>query len=43
MDVPAIAQSSPYGVEVEEGKTHAWCSRGGSATQPFCDGSHSSP
>lgn len=40
MDTPVVAQSSPYGVEVEEGKTYAWCSCGKSANQPFCDGSH---
>ena len=40
MDKPVIAQSSPYDVEVEEGKTYVWCSCGRSATQPFCDGSH---
>ncbi len=40
MDRPVIARSSPYDVEVEEGKTYAWCFCGQSATQPFCDGSH---
>ncbi len=40
MDKPVVAQSSPYGVEVEDGKTYVWCSCGRSATQPFCDGSH---
>lgn len=37
---PVIAQASPYGVDVEEGKTYAWCACGRSANQPFCDGSH---
>ena len=40
MDEPVAAQDSPYGVDVEEGKTYAWCACGRSATQPFCDGSH---
>ncbi len=40
MDKPIAAQDSPYEVEVEEGKTYAWCACGRSATQPFCDGSH---
>ena len=37
---PTIAQKSPYGADVEEGKTYFWCSCGKSANQPFCDGSH---
>jgi len=37
---PVIAQRSPYGVEVVQGKTYAWCACGRSANQPFCDGSH---
>jgi len=37
---PVIAQRSPYGVEVEKGKTYTWCACGRSANQPFCDGSH---
>ncbi|NQU61881.1 MAG: CDGSH iron-sulfur domain-containing protein [Rhodospirillales bacterium] len=41
MDKPVVAQDSPYQTEVEEGKTYAWCACGKSATQPFCDGSHS--
>ena len=40
MDKPVVAQTSPYGVDVEEGKTYAWCACGRSKTQPFCDGSH---
>jgi CDGSH-type Zn-finger protein len=30
-----------YLMDIEEGKTYAWCSCGKSATQPFCDGAHS--
>lgn len=40
MSTPIIAQKSPYAVNVEAGKTYAWCSCGGSKSQPFCDGSH---
>jgi CDGSH-type Zn-finger protein len=35
-----IAQTGPYPVEVEAGKSYFWCSCGLSANQPFCDGSH---
>lgn len=37
---PKIAQKSPYGVQVEAGKTYFWCACGQSKNQPFCDGSH---
>jgi CDGSH-type Zn-finger protein len=40
MSEAIIAQRSPYGIDVEEGKTYWWCSCGRSAKQPFCDGSH---
>ena len=39
-DEPVRPQLGPYQVEVEEGKTYAWCRCGRSKTQPFCDGSH---
>ncbi|MFK5883560.1 MAG: CDGSH iron-sulfur domain-containing protein [Candidatus Izemoplasma sp.] len=35
-----VFQKSPMEVELEEGKTYAWCSCGKSKTQPYCDGSH---
>jgi CDGSH-type Zn-finger protein len=35
-----IAQKEPFAVELEAGKSYAWCSCGRSAKQPFCDGSH---
>jgi CDGSH-type Zn-finger protein len=35
------AQKAPYPVQLEAGKTYAWCACGRSANQPFCDGSHS--
>lgn len=40
MDVPHIAQKSPYAVDVEAGKDYYWCACGQSKKQPFCDGSH---
>ena len=40
MTEPVVAQKSPYGVEVEAGKSYFWCACGKSANQPFCDGSH---
>jgi CDGSH-type Zn-finger protein len=35
-----VAQKAPYIVDVEAGKSYAWCSCGRSNAQPFCDGSH---
>lgn len=40
MSHPHIAQKAPYPLEVEAGKTYAWCSCGLSSKQPLCDGSH---
>jgi CDGSH-type Zn-finger protein len=40
MSTPVIAQKAPYPVNVEAGKTYAWCACGRSQGQPFCDGSH---
>jgi CDGSH-type Zn-finger protein len=40
MTTPTIAQKTPYGVDVEAGKTYWWCACGQSKRQPFCDGSH---
>ena len=34
------ASDTPFGVEVEAGKTYFWCACGRSQNQPFCDGSH---
>ncbi|SEP86193.1 CDGSH iron-sulfur domain-containing protein [Thalassovita taeanensis] len=39
-DLPKIAQTAPFPVEVEAGKSYFWCACGLSAKQPFCDGSH---
>ena len=40
MSEAVIAQKSPYGVDVEAGKSYFWCRCGRSGRQPFCDGSH---
>jgi len=40
MSTPTIAGKAPLPVELEAGKTYAWCSCGNSTKQPFCDGSH---
>lgn len=40
MTSPKIAQTAPYPVEVEIGKSYFWCACGQSSKQPFCDGSH---
>ena len=42
MAEPVVAQKSPYGVDVEAGKSYFWCACGQSKNQPFCDGSHKS-
>ena len=39
--LPLCPQKEPYAVDVEDGKTYFWCTCGKSASQPFCDGSHS--
>lgn len=41
MSKPDCPQTSPYPVDLEAGKSYAWCACGKSAKQPFCDGSHS--
>ncbi len=40
MSEPVVAATTPFGVEVEEGKSYFWCACGLSKKQPFCDGSH---
>ncbi len=37
---PVVAQTAPFPVEVEAGRSYFWCACGRSARQPFCDGSH---
>ncbi len=39
MAEPAVAQKSPYPVEIAAGE-YWWCACGRSKRQPFCDGSH---
>ena len=39
-DLPKIAQTAPFAVEVEAGKSYFWCACGLSSKQPFCDESH---
>ena len=41
MTDPVRAADSPFAFDVEAGKVYFWCSCGRSASQPFCDGSHS--
>ena len=41
MSDPKIAAREPIAVELEAGKTYYFCTCGESASQPFCDGSHS--
>lgn len=37
---PKSAKNEPCCVNVEAGKTYAWCTCGLSGKQPFCDGQH---
>lgn len=39
-DLPRIAATAPFEVELKPGKPIFWCACGLSANQPFCDGSH---
>ena len=40
MDKPTIAGRQPIPIQLEAGKTYAWCTCGESSNQPLCDGSH---
>ena len=40
MSEPVRAADTPFGIDVEDGKSYWWCSCGRSQKQPFCDGSH---
>jgi CDGSH iron-sulfur domain-containing protein 3 len=41
MSEAVVAQQGPFAVELLAGRAYAWSARGRSASQPFCDGSHS--
>jgi CDGSH-type Zn-finger protein len=40
MEKSKAAGNSPQMVQLESGKTYAWCACGRSSNQPWCDGSH---
>ncbi|QXD25112.1 CDGSH iron-sulfur domain-containing protein [Opitutia bacterium ISCC 51] len=40
MSKPIIAANTPTPVELEAGKSYAFCTCGHSDNQPFCDGKH---
>lgn len=40
MEDSKVAGKSPVMVDMEAGKTYAWCACGHSSNQPWCDGSH---
>lgn len=40
MSDPVRAADAPIPVDVEAGDVYFWCACGRSASQPFCDGSH---
>ncbi|MEM1319665.1 MAG: CDGSH iron-sulfur domain-containing protein [Bacteroidota bacterium] len=40
MEQPKIAGNAPIAIELEAGKTYAWCTCGQSSKQPLCDGKH---
>lgn len=40
MEKGKIAGKAPIKVELEAGKSYAWCTCGESSNQPFCDGAH---
>ena len=40
MELPKVAAKEPIPVNLEAGKTYAWCTCGLSDNQPFCNGSH---
>lgn len=37
---PVVAQKGPFALQIEAGRTYAWCACGRSSNQPLCDGSH---
>jgi CDGSH-type Zn-finger protein len=39
-NLPVAAKCEPTAVQVEAGKSYAWCTCGLSSKQPLCDGQH---
>ncbi len=40
MNKPVVAGKTPQMVDIENGKTYAWCACGLSVNQPWCNGAH---
>lgn len=40
MSNPKVYAKNPIPVELEKGKTYAWCTCGLSENQPWCNGAH---
>ena len=42
MEKGKTAGNAPQLIDLEEGKTYAWCACGLSSNQPWCNGAHQS-
>ena len=40
MKQPKVAGKTPQVIQLEKGKTYAWCTCGKSEKQPWCNGAH---